>query len=76
MFTWLPFSDMMTFYKNYKIANYPEITMAWDPKFFFLPYYHVGTYPMLIAYDKKGHLVKTFSGNINIEDVWKALGQD
>jgi len=74
MFTWLPFSDMMSFYKNYKIANYPQITMAWDSKYFFLPYYHVQSYPMLIAYDKKGKFVKAFDGNSKIEEVWKALG--
>jgi thiol-disulfide isomerase/thioredoxin len=73
MFTWLPYSDMAKFYKDYKIANYPEITMAWDSKFFFVPYYHVHMYPKLIIYDKKGHYVKEFDGNINIDDVWKAL---
>lgn len=75
MVTWLPFSDMMSFYRNYKIADYPQITMTWDPKFFFLPYYHVRTYPTLVAYDKNGNYVNTFSGEIQLKQVWKALGQ-
>ncbi|MGH2647236.1 MAG: TlpA family protein disulfide reductase [Ginsengibacter sp.] len=75
MFTWLPYSDMMTFYKTYKIADYPQITAAWDKKYFFLPYYHVTSYPKLIVYDKKEKFVKEFQGNIKIEDVWKALGK-
>jgi thiol-disulfide isomerase/thioredoxin len=75
MVTWLPFSDMMSFYKTYKIADYPEITMGWDNKYFFLPYFHVQMYPGLVAFDKKGKLVKSFSGDIKMEDVWKALGQ-
>ncbi|MEO9020725.1 MAG: hypothetical protein ABI237_12330 [Ginsengibacter sp.] len=73
MTTWLPYQEMIAFYKRFKIANYPEITMAWDNKFFFVPYYHVQTYPTLIVYNKKGKFVNSFSGNINMESVWKAL---
>lgn len=76
MFTWLPYSDMMSFYKTYKIADYPQITITWDSKYFFLPYYHVQTYPKLIVYNKKGKYVKEFQGNIQIEEVWKAMGKN
>jgi thioredoxin-related protein len=72
MVTWLPYSEMMAFYHEFKIAEYPQITMAWDKKDFFLPYYHVQMYPQLVVYDKKGKYVKSFSGAINLEDVWKA----
>jgi thiol-disulfide isomerase/thioredoxin len=75
MTTWLPYADMMAFYKTYKIAQYPQITMAWDSKYFFLPYYHVHNYPKLIVYNKKGKFVKEFQGNIKVEDVWEALAQ-
>ena len=74
MITWLPFSDMMSFYKTYKIADYPNVTMAWDPKYFFLPYFHVHTFPKLIAYNKKEKYIKEFEGNIKIEEVWQAMG--
>lgn len=72
MVTWLPYTEMMAFYHEFKIAEHPEITMAWDKKDFFLPYYHVQMYPQLVVYDKKGKYVNSFSGAINLEDVWKA----
>lgn len=73
MVTWLPYSEMLTFYHNYKIAEYPQITMGWDKKDFFLPYYHVQMYPDLVVYDKHGKYVKSFNGEINLDDVLKAL---
>ncbi|MEO8820785.1 MAG: redoxin domain-containing protein [Ginsengibacter sp.] len=73
MVTWLPYSEMLSFYHNYKIAEYPQITMGWDKKDFFLPYYHVGMYPDIVVYNKQGKYVKSFSGDIQIDDLVKAL---
>jgi thioredoxin-related protein len=75
MVTWLPYSNMLSFYKTYNMADYPQITMAWDSKYFFPPYYHLQSFPKLIIYNKKGKYVKEFSGEIQIEDVWKAMGK-
>ena len=73
MVTWLPYNEMIAFYNNYKIADYPQITMGWDKKDFFLPYYHVQSFPDLIAYDKKGKLIKAFDGDIQLEQIRKAI---
>jgi thioredoxin-related protein len=75
MTTWLPYSEMLAFYKNYKIGDYPQITLAWDKKDFFLPYYQVQSYPGIVIYDKKGKYVKSFSGNVNMKDIWEAMGE-
>lgn len=75
MTTWLPYSEMIKFYRDYKIANYPQITMGWDKKDFFLPYYRVQSYPDLVVYNKKGKFVKSFSGEIKMKDVWEAMGE-
>jgi thioredoxin-related protein len=75
MTTWLPYNEMISFYNNYKIANYPQITMGWDKADFFLPYYHVQSFPMLIAYDKKGKLIRAFDGNVKMETIWKAIDE-
>lgn len=75
MVTWLPYSEMLKFYHNYKIGEHPEMTMGWDKKDFFLPYYKVEMYPKLVVYDKKGKYVNSFSGDVRLEEVWKALGK-
>ncbi|MEO8720782.1 MAG: hypothetical protein ABI297_09535 [Ginsengibacter sp.] len=74
MVTWLPYSEMLAFYHNYKIAEHPQILMGWDKKDFFLPYYHIQSYPGLIVYDEHGKFVKSFSGSIDLKDVWVATG--
>src|SRR5690242_2431489 len=75
MVTWLPYSEMMAFYHDYKIASYPNITMGWDKKDFFLPYYHVQMYPDMVVYDKHGKYVNSFSGMIKLQDVVDALNK-
>lgn len=65
MVTYLPYQEMIDFYKNYKIANYPEITMARDTKFFFPIFFKIRNLPSIFVYDKKGNFKKNFEGSIN-----------
>ena len=37
MVTWLPYTEMTSFYHDFKIAEHPQITMGWDKKDFFFP---------------------------------------
>ncbi|MEO8412195.1 MAG: redoxin domain-containing protein [Ginsengibacter sp.] len=67
MITYLPYNEMMIFYKNYKIANYPEITMARDTKFFFPVFFKVTNLPSIFVYDKKGDLKKNFEGSVSTD---------
>lgn len=65
MVTYLPYQDMIVFYKNYKIANYPEITMARDTKYYLPQFFKVRNLPSIFVYDKKGNFKKSFEGSIN-----------
>lgn len=67
MITYLPYDEMIAFYKNYKIANYPEITMARDTKFFFPVFFKVTNLPSIFVYDKKGDFKKSFEGSVKID---------
>ena len=58
MVTYLPYDEMMAFYKNYKIADYPQITMARDTKFFFPVFFKVRNLPSIFVYDKKRKISK------------------
>lgn len=73
MITWLPYEEMIQFYKDYKIADYPEITMARDDKFFFPSYFRVRNFPSIYVYNKKGSLVKNFEGSVKIDSIAAAL---
>lgn len=75
MVTWLPYSEMLNFYHTFHIAEYPQITMAWDRKDFFLPYYHVQMYPGVEVYNKKGKYVRSFNGEINVAELYKSLDE-
>jgi thiol-disulfide isomerase/thioredoxin len=64
MVTYLPYADMIAFYKNYKIANYPEITIARDTKYFLPVFFKVRNLPSIFVYDKKGNFKKRFEGSV------------
>jgi cytochrome oxidase Cu insertion factor (SCO1/SenC/PrrC family) len=64
MVTYLPWEDVMAFYKVYKLASYPQITIARDTRFFFPVFFKVTNLPSLFVYDKKGKFVKSFEGDV------------
>jgi thiol-disulfide isomerase/thioredoxin len=73
MVTYLPYEEMMQFYKDYKIANYPMITMGRDTKFFFPVFYSVGNFPSIFVYDKDGDLKQSFEGTVSIDKIVAAF---
>src|SRR5690242_4493922 len=73
MLTYLPFNEMMDFYHHYHIANYPQITMARDTKFYFPIYFRVRNLPSIFIYDKTGHLKKSFEGDVKPETLLAEL---
>ena len=73
MITYLPYNEMIQFYKNYRIADYPQITMARDTKFFFPVFFKVRNLPSIFVYDKKGNFKKNFEGSVKIDLISGAL---
>lgn len=73
MVDYLPHQEMVAFYKNYKIANYPEITMGRDPKFNLPVFFHIESLPAIYVYDKKGRFKQAFQGSVKIDKIAAAL---
>jgi hypothetical protein len=47
--------------------------MGRDTKFFLPPFYHMQSLPYLALYDKGGHLITTFEGNVKIDKLLEAF---
>lgn len=73
MIEYLPYDTMMRFYHEYKIANYPQIVMGRDNKFFFPLFFNVKSLPAIYVYDKKGKFKQAFSGSVKMEKIAAAL---
>jgi peroxiredoxin len=73
MVTSLPYDQMKVFYNEFKIANYPTISMGYDPTFFFHTFFNIKYLPVIFIYDKKGKFKKSFEGSVNIDKILESL---
>lgn len=73
MITYMPYDMMKQFYKNYKIASYPLITMGRDGKYLLPTFFNVKSLPAIYVYDKKGKFKQSFEGSVKIEKIAAAL---
>jgi hypothetical protein len=55
-----PFSDMKLFYRHYKLAKYPNITMGRDEKYTFFKYFKVWQSPYAAIFDSHKRLKEVF----------------
>lgn len=73
MVEYLSYDEMKKFYINYKIENYPNITMGRDAKFFLPVFFKVESLPAIYVYDKKGNFKQSFSGSVKMDKIAAAL---
>jgi thioredoxin-related protein len=69
MATPLEFGYVKKFYEEYKIADYPNITMGRDPGYFLGTFYKVRSFPAIFIYNKKGSLVNWFTGEVELKKI-------
>ncbi|MEI9935134.1 MAG: redoxin domain-containing protein [Ferruginibacter sp.] len=69
----LNFENILKFYKDYKIADYPNITMGRDGAYALGSFYKIRNFPSIFVYDKEGHFKKAFSGSYPIQKIAAAL---
>jgi thioredoxin-related protein len=73
MATTMPFDSMMSFRKRYGLAEYKNITVVQDNKYFLPVFYMMSNLPYIALYDKKGKLINTFEGSQKIETLLAAF---
>ena len=69
----LEYKYLRKFYDEYEIGKYSQITMGRDPSYFLGTFYKVRSFPAIFVYNKKGDLVKSFSGSTPVALVAEAL---
>jgi hypothetical protein len=65
--TYRPMEELVSFQNKYKLSRYPNIESGRDTKYFIQPFYKVKNLPYLALYNKKGHLITTFEGNVTVD---------
>jgi len=73
MATTMPFEQMITFIKEFKLNKYPSITVGRDEHFFLPVYFEISYLPFLAFYDKKKNLISVFEGNMKVNDILAEL---
>ena len=69
MATMMSFDAMKSFYENYNLHQFENITVGQDISFTLPTFYQIHFMPYLAMYDKKGNLLTTFEGSMKIDDL-------
>jgi thiol-disulfide isomerase/thioredoxin len=69
MITNYPFTEMKRFYQEYKLANYPNITMGYDSQYFFINYFKASGVPFMAIYGKDKRLNGAYMGIAKTNDI-------
>jgi cytochrome oxidase Cu insertion factor (SCO1/SenC/PrrC family) len=69
MISILDFNSIKKFYKEYKIANYPNITIARETTYNLPGFFSIHSIPDVYVYDKQGKFLKTFKKTFPVEEI-------
>jgi thioredoxin-related protein len=69
MATMMSFDSMKSFYEKYDLQRFENITVGQDVTYTLPTFYQIHFMPYLAMYSKKGNLLTTFEGSMNIEDL-------
>jgi hypothetical protein len=75
MATYRPIEMMKAFYEERQMEKYANIKMGYDSKYFFPPFYKMGSLPFMALYNKKGQFITSFEGNAGIEKILQAFAR-
>lgn len=69
MISILDFNSIKKFYNEYKMARYPNITMARENTYNLPGFYNIHSIPDVYVYDKQGNFLKTFKKAFPVEEI-------
>ncbi len=69
MVTIYEFSRIKKFYKDYKLADFPNITLTRDAVFDLPKFYQVSSIPDVYVYDKNGKLMQHYKKDIPVDEI-------
>ena len=69
----LDYRFLKTFYKDYNIAKYKNITVGKETSYFLGNFYKVKFLPAIFLYNKNGQFVKAFDGSVPVTLIAKSL---
>jgi len=69
MATIMSFDLMKSFYEEYDLQRFQNITVGKDVQYTLPSFYQMHFMPYLAMYNKKGNLLATFEGSMKIEDL-------
>ena len=70
MITFLPIDKVMTFEKDFKVKQYPNIIVGTEGLSFFVRnYYQIMDMPFAALYDKNGNLIASYQKNIPLNEL-------
>jgi thiol-disulfide isomerase/thioredoxin len=67
------FQNMRTFYRYYKLSQYPNIKMGWDSANLFFHYFKAHSTPLIAIYDGKKRLKKVFANPPTAEQLLEGI---
>ncbi len=69
MISILDFNAIKKFYNEYKLADYPNITMARETTYNLPGFFNIHSIPDVYVYDKKGKFISTFKKEFPVEKI-------
>ena len=69
MASFMPIDKIKSFYENYKLDRFSNITVGYDLQHMLATYYRISSTPFLAFYDKKGNLIDGVQGALPLSKV-------
>lgn len=75
MATAMHFDSMRVFKERYRLGNFKNIVVGYDPGFFLMTFYQVHSLPFLALYNRWKELISAYEGGLPVDKILKVFDQ-